>query len=228
MAATERMPRLLERRRQILDAVREAIVSEGIEDLRIRALAEYCGVAVATLYNQFGSRDGLIAAALEQDFRGRFEPLSVKTRDLPPAEKYVRRIALAARDIYKMREYTVAVLSFYFRPSVDPVLRAAVHDFIAADFRGIVDSIAENGDLHEWVDREAFAQDIVPQLYAITMMWSQGHIEEPELEHHLMRTGAFAFAGISRGETRDAFEAIAKKASRKLHKSTAARPAMRP
>ena len=228
MVATERTPRRVERRRQILDAVREAIVREGIDDLRIRALAEHCGVAVATLYNQFGSRDALIAAALEQDFRGRFEPLSVRTRDLPPADKYVRRIALAARDIYKMREYTAAVLSFYFRPTVDPVLRAAVHDFIAADFRGIVDSIAGAGDLLEWVDRDAFAQDIVPQLYAITMMWSQGHIEEPELEHHLMRTGAFAFSGISRGDTREAFEALARKASKKIHKAAASRPAMRP
>ena len=228
MAVLERTPKKVERRRQILDAVREAIVREGIDDLRIRALAEHCGVAVATLYNQFGSRDALIAAALEQDFRGRFEPLSVKTRDLPPAEKYVRRIALAARDIYKMREYTAAVLSFYFRPSVDPLLRAAVHDFIAADFRGIVDSIAAKGDLHDWLDREAFAQDIVPQLYAITMMWSQGHIEEPELEHHLMRTGAFAFAGISKGETRATFEAVAKKSSKKLHKAAASRPAIRP
>jgi AcrR family transcriptional regulator len=224
-----RAPRLIERRRRILEAVRDAIVRDGIDEVRVRSLASDCGVAVATLYNQFGSRDGLIAAALEQDFRGRYEPLSFKTRDWPAAEKFSRRVVKAARDIYRMREYTGAVLSLYFRPGVEPILRSVVHDFIAADFRGIVDGIAAAGDLQDWVDRDKFANDIVPQMYAITMMWLQGHIAERDLQARLLQVGAIAFAGISKGETRIAFEAIARQPTKIHHRNaTASRPAIRP
>jgi AcrR family transcriptional regulator len=229
VTGTPRLPRRVERRRRILDAVRDAIVRGGIDGVRVRALAQDCGVAVATLYNQFGSRDGLIAAALEQDFRGRYEPLSRKTRDWPASEKFSRRVVQAARDIYRMREYTGAVLSFYFRPGVEPLLRAAVHDFIAADFRGIVDSIARAGDLQDWVDRDTFANDIVPQMYAITVMWLQGHVAERDLQPRLLQVGAIAFAGISKGATRDEFEAIAGDPSKLHHRAAAAsRPAILP
>lgn len=224
-----RMPRRVERRRRILAAVRDAIVREGIDEVRIRTLAQDCGVAVATLYNRFGSRDALIAAALEEDFRGRYEPLSLRTQGRPPAEKFSRRVVQAARDIRRMREYTAAVLSFYFRPGVDPLLRSVVHDFIATDFRGIVDDIAEAGDLQDWVDRDAFANDIVSQLYAITMMWVQGHVGERDLQSRLLQVGAIAFAGISKGATRAGFEAIARQPSRVRHRAAAAsRPAIRP
>lgn len=212
MIPLNKSPRRVERRRRILDAVREAIVRDGIDEVRIRALAERSGVAVATLYNQFGSRDGLIAAALEEDFRGRYEPLSRRTLTLPPPEKFTRRVIKAAQDIRRMREYTAAVLSLYFRPGVEPVLRAVVHDFVATDFQGIVEAIREAGDLHDWVDPAIFANDLITQLYSITMMWVQGHVPETKLQPRLLRVGATALAGISTGETRTAFEAIARAA----------------
>ena len=213
MIPQSKSPRRLERRRRILDAVREAIVRDGIDEVRVRSLAARSGVAVATLYNQFGSRDALIAAALEQDFRGRYEPLSRRTLALSPSEKFARRVTKASQDIRRMREYTAAVLSLYFRPGVEPVLRAVVHDFVATDFQGIVEAIGAAGDLHDWVDPAVFANDIVTQLYSITMMWVQGHIPENKLQSRLLRTGAIAFAGIATGETRAAFEAIARASS---------------
>ena len=75
------------------------MAARGIEALTIRDLADECGVAVATLYNQFGSREGVIGAALEADFRGRFEPLSNARGSCTPAEKVNERITLGyARD----------------------------------------------------------------------------------------------------------------------------------
>jgi len=234
MIPPARPSRGVERRERILDAVRDAIVTEGPDGVRMRGLAERCGVAVATLYNQFGSRDALIAAALERDFRGRYEPLSRRTVNATPPEQLRRRIVQAGRDIRRMREYTAAVLAAFFRPSIDPTFRAVVHDFVAADFRGIVDHIGDAGDLLDWVDREAFASDVVTQLYAISVSWVQGAIPAGDLVSRLLRCAAIAFAGISRGETRSGFEALARDAARphgaRRPKAAAAasRPAIRP
>ena len=49
-------------RSDVLAAVGEIIASDGLEGLTMRKLADRAGVAVATLYNQFGDRDGVIVA----------------------------------------------------------------------------------------------------------------------------------------------------------------------
>jgi len=49
-------------RRDVLDATGALIAEAGVEGLTMRKLAERAGVAVATLYNQFGDRDGVLVA----------------------------------------------------------------------------------------------------------------------------------------------------------------------
>ena len=49
-------------RRDVLDATGELIARDGLDGLTMRKLAERAGVAVATLYNQFGDRDGVLVA----------------------------------------------------------------------------------------------------------------------------------------------------------------------
>ena len=49
-------------RAEILHAVGEIVAVEGLDGLTMRKLAERAGVAVATLYNQFTDRDGVLVA----------------------------------------------------------------------------------------------------------------------------------------------------------------------
>ena len=49
-------------RRAVTDAVGELIAEGGADNLSMRRLADRAGVAVATLYNQFGDRDGVLLA----------------------------------------------------------------------------------------------------------------------------------------------------------------------
>jgi AcrR family transcriptional regulator len=49
-------------RRDVLDATGALIAEAGVDGLTMRKLAERAGVAVATLYNQFGDRDGVLVA----------------------------------------------------------------------------------------------------------------------------------------------------------------------
>lgn len=199
-------PRVLERRDRIIRKTRELVAARGIEPLAIRDLAEECGVAVATLYNQFGSREGVIGAALQADFQGRFEPLSERTKNLSPAEQLDVRITTATKAILgELREYTRSVMFFYFHHTPHPALRAAIHDFAVSDFRHIVEEIDRRGDLEPWVDVQAFADDIITQNYALLMKWAQGHIRDRELRSRCIRAIGASFIGITRGRTRAAF-----------------------
>jgi AcrR family transcriptional regulator len=49
-------------RAEILHAVGEIIAVDGLDGLTMRKLADRAGVAVATLYNQFADRDGVLVA----------------------------------------------------------------------------------------------------------------------------------------------------------------------
>lgn len=49
-------------RHDVLIAVGEIIAADGLDGLTMRKLAARAGVAVATLYNQFGDRDGVVVA----------------------------------------------------------------------------------------------------------------------------------------------------------------------
>jgi len=203
-------PRVLERRDRIIRKVRELVAERGIEPLTMRDLAQECGVAVATLYNQFGSREGVIGAALEEVFRDRFEPLSERTKNLSPAEQLDVRITIAARAILgDLREYTRSVMFFYFQHSPPhPALRAAIHDFVVADFRRILESIDRHGDLEPWVNVPSFADDIVTQQYGLVMKWAQGYIRDLDLRSRCMCGLGATFIGITRGRTRAAFQKL--------------------
>jgi AcrR family transcriptional regulator len=202
-------PRILDRRARIIQRTRELVAARGIEALTIRDLAADCGVAVATLYNQFGSREGVIGAALEADFRGRFEPLALRTRNLSPAMKLQERITLATRAMFTdLREYTKSVMFFYFHHTANPELRAAIHDYAASDFTHIVEEIRRQGDLQPWVDPVSFADDIITQNYALVMKWAQGYIKDRELDARMIHAIAASFIGITRGKTRAEFERL--------------------
>ena len=195
----------------------------------MRTLAKRCGVSVTTLYNHFGGRDELIAAVLEEDFRGLYGPLSQRTLSLSPDAKFITRVLYASDNILTMRDYTAAVLGFYFKPNVEPMLRSVVHDFVASDFAGIVHAIADLGDLQDWVNPNEFGSDVVTQLYAIVVIWLQGYMLTSALKPRLLRAGATGFAGISTGRTREAFERIATDPNAIIHDGKlASTPAMRP
>jgi AcrR family transcriptional regulator len=81
-------------RKTILDAARVLFVSRSFEDVTLRMIAESIDYTAPTILNHFGSKEGLIFAICEEDFRAlraRFERIA-KIAD--PIER-MRKIGLA-------------------------------------------------------------------------------------------------------------------------------------
>jgi len=204
-------PHVAARRRRIIEITRQLIAQQGIEAITMRDLALRCDVAVATLYNQFGSREEVIAAALRTDFEGRFLPLP---EELSPAEKLHARVTQAAGDMMgPMRDYTRSVMYFYFHYNPESTMRAMIHDFVASDYAAITEEISALGDLQPWVPIETFSDDLITQLYSITAKWSQGHISDQRLTPRLLLAATASYIGVSCGKTREEFEALAARIS---------------
>jgi AcrR family transcriptional regulator len=58
-------------RERLLDAADELFYAEGVHVVGVDRIVERAGVAKATLYSIFGSKDELVRAYLEKHFRGR-------------------------------------------------------------------------------------------------------------------------------------------------------------
>ncbi len=214
--------RVIERRERIIQKVRALIAERGIEPVGMRDLADECGVAVTTLYNQFGNREGVIGAALDAVFRDHFEPLTERTQNLSPAEQLDARITTATQAILgDLREYSRSTMSFYFSPTPHPVLRAGIHDVVVVDFRHIVEDVERRGDLEPWTDIQCFTDDIVTQHYSLVMKWVQGYISDQDLRLRCLRAIGTSFIGVTHGKTRSEIqELVASNAPRAEPKRT--------
>jgi len=55
-----------DRRTAILDAFEALVERYGVEKISVHEVADEVGISVGTLYNEFGSKDGLLASAAER------------------------------------------------------------------------------------------------------------------------------------------------------------------
>ena len=100
-------PTALRRKREIAEAARAELLEKGFEGLRMRAVADRCGINVATLDYHAGGKEGLIglvAESLVEDFmeiRQRLDPNATTGLDELTQEIIMfRRVRLAKPDIH--------------------------------------------------------------------------------------------------------------------------------
>ncbi len=87
--------RQLRTRAEILHAVGEIIALDGLDGLTMRKLADRAGVAVATLYNQFTDRDGVLVAFVSSGL----DQLEFELDEQPAAQPIdATRVLFAALD----------------------------------------------------------------------------------------------------------------------------------
>jgi AcrR family transcriptional regulator len=82
---TARTPRLApeERRRQLLDAALEVLVTEGLDALSVEAVARRAGVTRPVVYDQFGDLDRLLLALVDREQEAALRPLLAIVGDDP-------------------------------------------------------------------------------------------------------------------------------------------------
>jgi TetR/AcrR family transcriptional regulator, cholesterol catabolism regulator len=123
----EMTSRQLIRRAKILEAVIDLIADVGADAVQMRDVAQRSGVALATVYRYFNSKDYLLAAALE-DWQKRLTRRILASRGgrrdqgpLPGILDYLRR---AQRAFHRNPHMTA--LMFQTATSTDPEARATI------------------------------------------------------------------------------------------------------
>jgi len=138
--------RQLVRRAKIIEAVIDLIADVGAEAVQMRDVAQRSGVALATVYRYFSSKDHLLAAALE-DWQKRLTRRILASRGgrtdhdpLPGVLDYLRR---AQRAFHRNPEMTALMLQT--TRSTAPEARATIDRMNRTDaemFNSLLDGVA--------------------------------------------------------------------------------------
>jgi AcrR family transcriptional regulator len=160
------------RRHRIRDAARARIESGGAEEFSIKGVAEAAEVSVATVYNLFGSREGLLIALLMESILG----LEARLDEIAPANPIDR---IAAISDLAVAEF-IAEEDFY-RPLLRLIEQMDSRVHLLEVIRRCVDlgndcigEAIEVGDLQSVVGPRVLAHQIFMAFVHALRMWSSG------------------------------------------------------
>lgn len=171
-------PTATRRKREIAEAARAELLEKGFEGLRMRAVADRCGINVATLDYHAGGKDGLIAlvaASLVEDFIAirdmhDFDPMT-GLEELAEEIVIFRKVRQAKPDIHPVmatlsrRTPNEPAIAQHILPVKEAWL-AKLHDIIA---KGMTDGSIRSG--------------LEPEASARLFIWSLISMGSPEQAH---------------------------------------------
>jgi AcrR family transcriptional regulator len=162
-------------RSEILHAVGEIIAADGLDGLTMRKLAERAGVAVATLYNQFDDRSGVLVAYVTLGL----DELELELDEQPAAEPIDgTRVLLAALDD------TIGGNAQVWRPVLAALKSSPASERMGAVGERIIGAIEvdlakakADGMFFADVDTDRVARHVFVQWMRGLERWAQGTID---------------------------------------------------
>jgi AcrR family transcriptional regulator len=169
-----------DRKTAILDAAIAVIARSGVRGLRVEDVAATAGVAVSLLYYHFGTRNGLVRAALDH---ANERAASHCARAAKEGCGYgaVRRMLLSEfDDVPHVRETSVVwgevLASAVFDSELRDELRAANETWVALVARRIGDGQSD-GSVRSGCDRWACAEALTSLVDGLSARWLAGLLD---------------------------------------------------
>lgn len=186
-------------RRRVLEAAREMVAAGGLDALSMRALADRAGVSATTLYNLFGTKDGIVHA-LATDILREVDAGFDHIVDDDPIEQLRARLLLLVEVVIDRAPPSLvsAVLE-------DPVLTEQInaqwasHTLVEDALRDAM----EQGFLVDDLDAALVAEHVRSGLLHQQRMWAAGVIDDTRYRAAAAYAIDIALVAIARGPNRD-------------------------
>jgi len=205
----------LARRSMILAAVRQMIVDRGYEAVTIRELAEVCRVSVPTLYNQFGGKDQLLAAAIEDHFRSAYDSQDFQQAD-PGLARLLTLIDQSAGQLLDMSTYHQRLISAFSSLGSTTRLQMRVATAFAEVIKAQLMVMQNKRQLAGWVVPTQLAGQLVAACIGTAVQWSAGFIDSTVLQSTMRYAMGLVLLGTLRGQCRERFSTMVQEAQASL------------
>jgi AcrR family transcriptional regulator len=216
----------LERRARILCAVRELVAERGWREITVRDLALRCRVSVPTLYNQFGGKDELLAAAALGPFA---ELLERTVREVGPGgwRRLLALVARCAENMTSQSAYHRSLLTaFAVARETGPVQDGLVAELTRA-LAAELDEMRRAGQLESWIDTGLVAAEITAACVSASVRWARGAHGDAGLRAAMLHAASLLLLGAARGEAHPGLERAARSAQAELARESRARSGRR-
>jgi AcrR family transcriptional regulator len=205
----------LARRAAILEAARRMIAEIGYEAVTVRDLAERCRVSVPTLYNQFGGKDQLLGAAIEEHFLGVLNGAELSRAD-SGLDRLRRVIDQIAEQLLALAAYHRRLLEAF--ASLDQT--AALQQHIAVQLTVVLDqelaTMQANRQLEVWVETELIAEQLTSACISTALVWSSGLLPDEHLKPSMRYATGLVLASLLRGQATRLLQAQLKESQTQL------------
>ena len=188
------------RRAQILEKAREIIGEKGLEKLTMRELAEASDVSTRTLYNIYGSREALIAHALDEFFILQREELGEIDDGIDPLEKILFIVRLDEKEIRRERDFSRAMMQMYFNTDPENPVFESQYQLTTASFEPLLAQMQSDGGLYGWADTHLVAQEIADRYACIVVLWLRDLISNDALFDRLAYSTLAIIASVATGD----------------------------
>lgn len=175
-----------DRRTQLLEATISVIAERGVRGMRVQEVAANAGVSVTLLYHYFGSREGLLEAALfaVSDSADRYGGQAASTANTAREELVARLVGeLSGTD--EVRTNSAAWGELRWASVFDESLRTAVHKLTAEwvdDIADLIGRVTREEGPSATVDAHAAAERLVALVEGLSGRWLTGAVPVERLQ----------------------------------------------
>jgi AcrR family transcriptional regulator len=205
----------LERRAAILAAARAMIADVGYEAVKVRELAERCRVSVPTLYNQFGGKDGLLGAAIEDHFGGVMNGAPLSRADAG-FERLLLIIDQCALQLLTLSEYHQRLLEAFMSLESTTAVQQRIAVQLTQAFERELLTMRAKRQIATWAASALIAEQLTSACINASVVWSSGLFSDASLRPTMRFTTGMLLLGVVRGKSRAALQARVEAAQKQL------------
>ncbi len=202
---------LASRRALMLDCARQMIGERGYDGVTVRELAARCRVSVPTLYNQFGGKDALLAAAVEDYFAASIGAAALRcdTAGLP---RLLAVIDQGAAQMLGAPDYHRRLLQAFAQPGVAAGVRDRIATTLIELLVGELGVLQRQDEIEPWVEPVPLATQMVSAGIATSIQWAVGLVSDAQLPAAMRYGAALIVLGVARGAVRESLGQIVRQA----------------
>ena len=208
------------RRAAILETARAMIAEVGYDAVKVRDLAVRCRVSVPTLYNQFGGKDGVLGAAIEDHFVSVLGGVSL-ARAEPGFARLLLIVDQIARQLLALSEYHQRMLEAFM--SLNQML--SVQQRVAAQLTAAIErellSMHDQRQIVAWAAPQLIAEQMTSACINAAVIWSSGLFADTNLAPSIRYTTGLVLLGVLRGKSHEVLQTRVETAQKQLVRARA-------
>ena len=189
----------LARRASMMETARQMIAEKGYESIKIRELAAACRVSVPTLYNQFGGKDQLLAAAIEDHFVGDPDQVKIKT-SLNGLERIFAILDFITSQFLQAPDFHRRLLEAFGSLDSTQQVQRSITASLAHEIGQELGMMQDRRELESWADPEQLAGQVTNAFISSTIVWGSGGIRENQLTAAVQYGTGLVLAGVVTGD----------------------------